>query len=78
MNYNYREQTENLRFTYEDIINDENYKDKIFVELSDVIATIDYIESDVNDILRLLEPIEDLSEINEVKDKIIELSSNLY
>lgn len=78
MNYNYREQTENLRFTYEDIINDENYKDKIFVELSDVIATIDYIESDVNDILRLLEPIEGLSEINEVKDKIIELSSNLY
>lgn len=78
MNYNYREQTENLRCTYEDIINDENYKDKVFVELSDVIAAIDYIESDVNDILRLLEPIEGLSEINEVKDKIIELSSNLY
>jgi len=75
---NYRKQTENLRVTYDDIVNDENYKGKEFVELSDAMAAIDYIEGDLSEVINILEDIEGLSEIDDVKCKLKKLSYNVY
>lgn len=78
MKENYREQIEDVRYTYDDIVEDKHSKEMFFVDLAETKTVIDCIESDVNDILSLLDPIKGLSEIEEAKDKLIELSSNLY
>ena len=78
MKENYREQIEDVRDAYDDIVEDKHSKEMFFVDLAETKTVIDYIESDVNDILSLLEPIEGLSEIDEVKNKLSELSGKLY
>ena len=62
-------------YTYNDLIeygHDDN-KENLIPE-STVKSVIDDIESDVNEIVGMLESIKGLSEIEEIKDKIEELS----
>lgn len=49
-----------------------------YVELDSVKSIIDEIENQVNEILSKLEPIEGLSEINDIKNMIAILAKNLY
>ena len=78
MKENYRDQIEDFVYAYDDVIEDKHSKEMFFVDLAETKTVIDCIKSDVNDILSLLDPIKGLSEIDEAKDKLIELSSNLY
>ena len=78
MSVNYRTGIESLSCTYEDIVNDERYQNRVFVELSDVISIIDCIERDVSDIQSILENIEGLTEIYDAKTKLSKLADNVY
>jgi len=49
-----------------------------FVEAVIVKEIIDEIESEVNDVVNMLKPINGLSEIDEIKDLLEELSNKLY
>lgn len=66
-------------YTYNDLIEygyDDN-KENLIPE-SAVKSVIDAIESDVNEIVGMLENIKGLSEIEEIKEKVDELSEKLY
>ena len=66
-------------YTYNDLIEhgyDDN-KENLIPE-STVKSVIDDIESDVNEIVGMLESIKGLSEIEEIKEKVDELSYKLY
>lgn len=66
-------------YTYNDLIEygyDDN-KENLIPE-STVKSVIDNIESDVNEIMGMLENIKGLSEIEEIKEKVDELSDKLY
>ena len=66
-------------YTYNDLIEygyDDN-KENLIPE-STVKSVIDDIESDVNEIMGMLESIKGLSEIEEIKEKFDELSYKLY
>ena len=66
-------------YTYNDLIDygyDDN-KENLIPE-STVKSVIDNIESDVNEIVGMLESIKGLSEIEEIKEKVDELSYKLY
>ena len=66
-------------FTYNDLVNygyDDGKEDLIPVSLVNNI--LDAIESDVRDIIHLLNGVEGLSEINEVKYKLYTLEEKLY
>ena len=49
-----------------------------YVKLDNVIDVLDRIESDLNSISNMLEPIDGLSEINDIKTAIKELLDNVY
>lgn len=53
-------------------------KDKEYIEISTFESFVDDIESDLKTIEDLLQPIEGLSEIDEVKEKLQELLDELY
>ena len=66
-------------YTYNDLIEygyDDN-KENLIPE-STVKSVIDNIESDINEIMGMLENIKGLSEIEEIKEKVDELSDKLY
>lgn len=66
-------------YTYNDLIEygyDDN-KENLVPE-STVKSVIDNIESDINEIMGMLENIKGLSEIEEIKEKVDELSDKLY
>lgn len=66
-------------YTYNDLIEYgyDNNKENLIPE-STVKSVIDDIESDVNEIVGMLESIKGLSEIEEIKEKVDELSYKLY
>ena len=49
-----------------------------FVPKSVITQIIDEIESDMNDINHKLEPINGLTEVDEIKEQVSELSTKLY
>ena len=66
-------------YTYNDLIEygyDDNEEN--LIPESSVKSVIDDIESDVNEIRDMLDGIKCLSEIEEIKDRINELSEKLY
>ena len=66
-------------YFYSDLVDygyDDN-KEELIPE-STVKSVIDDIESDVNEIVGMLESIKGLSEIEEIKEKVDELSYKLY
>lgn len=66
-------------YTYNDLVNygyDDGKED--LIPASTVKSVIDDIESDVNEIMSMLENIKGLSEIEEIKEKVDELSDKLY
>lgn len=66
-------------YTYNDLINygfDDSKED--FIPESIVKSVIDNIESDINEIKNMLVCIEGLSEVDEIKEKLNELSEKLY
>ena len=67
------------RFNDNIMLASEEDVDKIeFVESDTVKEILDDIESEINDICNLLRPIDGLAEIDEIKDKVEELSNKLY
>lgn len=66
-------------YTYNDLVNYgyDDGKEELIPE-STVKSVIDDIESDVNEIMSMLEDIKGLSEIEEIKEKVDELSNKLY
>ena len=66
-------------FTFNDLINYgyDNGKEDL-IPISMVNDILDYIESDVKDIIHLLDGIKGLSEIDEVKDRLEVLEEKLY
>ena len=66
-------------YFYSDLV-DYGYDDnkEELVPESTVKSVIDDIESDVNEIVGMLESIKGLSEIEEIKEKVDELSYKLY
>lgn len=58
-------------YEYEELVN-------TVVKESDVKNLLDQIETDVNDIKDLLEPIKGLSDIDYILNKVNELSNKLY
>ena len=66
-------------YTYNDLIEYgyDDSKENLIPE-SSVKSVIDDIESDVNEIRDMLDDIKGLSEVEEIKDRINELSEKLY
>ena len=66
-------------FTYNDLVNYgyDNGKEDL-IPVGTVIDVLDCIESDIRDISYLLNKIEGLSEIDEVKNKLTALEEKLY
>lgn len=77
-NTNYREQINKEVYQYGDLADYEFDDREEFIPKSVVIQLIDEIESDINDINHKLEPINDLTEMDEIKEQVSELSTKLY
>nr|DAK91425.1 MAG TPA: hypothetical protein [Bacteriophage sp.] len=77
-NTNYREQIDKEVYQYGDLADYEFDDREEFIPKSVVIQLIDEIESDINDINHKLEPINDLTEMDEIKEQVSELSTKLY
>lgn len=77
-NTNYREQIDKEVYQYGDLADYEFDDREEFIPKSVVIQLIDEIESDINDINHKLEPINDLTEMDEIKEQVSELSTRLY
>lgn len=77
-NTNYREQIDNEAYQYGDLADYEFDNREEFIPKSVVIQIIDKIESDINDINYNLEPINGLTEVNEIKEQVSKLSAKLY
>ena len=77
-NTNYREQINKKVYQYGDLADYEFDDREEFIPKSVVIQLIDEIESDINDINHKLEPINDLTEMDEIKEQVSELSTKLY
>lgn len=80
-NTNYREQIDKEAYQYGDLADyefDEFDDREEFIPKSVVIQIIDEIESDINDINHKLEPINGLTEVDEIKEQVSELSTKLY
>lgn len=77
-NTNYREQIDKEVYQYGDLADYEFDDGEEFIPKSVVIQIIDEIESDINDINYKLEPINDLTEMDEIKEQVSELSTKLY
>jgi uncharacterized protein YllA (UPF0747 family) len=75
----YREYINKEAYQYSDLVEYgfDNNKEEL-IPKSVVIQIIDKIESDVNDINHMLEPIEGLTELDEIKEQVSELSTELY
>lgn len=76
-NTNYREQIDKEVYQYGDLDYDFDDSEE-FIPKSVVIQIIDEIESDINDINHKLEPINGLTEVDEIKEQVSELSTKLY
>jgi len=76
---NYRKSIDSEALRYDELEDSgyDNCKESLIPE-SSIQSLLDSIENDVNNIANLLSDIEGLSEINEVKVKLKELSNNLY
>lgn len=77
-NTNYREQIEKEAYRYGDLADYEFDDREEFIPKSVVIQIIDEIESDINDINHKLEHINGLTEVDEIKKQVSELSTKLY
>lgn len=77
-NTNYREQIDKEAYQYGDLADYEFDDREEFIPKSVVIQIIDEIESDINDINHMLEPINGLTEVDEIKEQVSELSTKLY
>lgn len=77
-NTNYREQIDKEAYQYGDLADYEFDDKEEFIPKSVVIQIIDEIESDINDINHKLEHINGLTEVDEIKKQVSELSTKLY
>lgn len=77
-NTNYREQIDKKAYQYGDLADYEFDDREEFIPKSVVIQIIDEIESDINDINHKLESINGLTEVDEIKKQVSELSTKLY
>ena len=77
-NTNYREQIDQEVYQYGDLADYKFDDGEEFIPKSVVIQIIDEIESDINDINHKLEPINVLTEVDEIKEQVSELSTKLY
>ena len=77
-NTNYREQIDKEAYQYGDLADYEFDDREEFIPKSVVIQIIDEIESDINDINHKLEHINGLTEVDEIKKQVSELSTKLY
>lgn len=77
-NTNYREQIDKEAYQYGDLADYEFDDREEFIPKSVVIQIIDEIESDINDINHKLESINGLTEVDEIKKQVSELSTKLY
>lgn len=77
-NTNYREQIDNEVYQYGDLADYDFDDSEEFIPKSVVIQIIDEIESDINDINHKLESINGLTEVDEIKEQVSELSTKLY
>lgn len=77
-NTNYREQIDKEAYQYGDLADYEFDDREELIPKSIVIQIIDVIESDINDINHKLEPINGLTEVDEIKEQVSELSTKLY
>ena len=77
-NTNYREQIDKEAYQYGDLADYEFDDREEFIPQSVVIQIIDEIESDINDINHKLEHINGLTEVDEIKKQVSELSTKLY
>lgn len=77
-NTNYREQIDKEAYQYGDLADYEFDDREEFFPKSVVIQIIDEIESDINDINHKLEHINGLTEVDEIKKQVSELSTKLY
>lgn len=77
-NTNYREQIDKEAYQYGDLADYEFDDREEFIPKSVVIQIIDEIESDINDINHKLEHINGLTEVDEIKKRVSELSTKLY
>ena len=77
-NTNYREQIDKEAYQYGDLADYEFDDREEFIPKSVVIQIIDEIESDINDINHKLEHINGLTEVDEIKEQVSELSTKLY
>jgi hypothetical protein len=77
-NTNYREQIDKEAYQYGDLTDYEFDDREEFIPKSVVIQIIDEIESDINDINHKLEHINGLTEVDEIKEQVSELSMKLY
>lgn len=77
-NTNYREQIDKEAYQYGDLADYEFDDREEFILKSVVIQIIDEIESDINDINHKLESINGLTEVDEIKKQVSELSTKLY
>lgn len=66
-------------YLYNELV-DSGYDDnkEVLIPLSTIEGVINDIESDVNEIRDLLSEIQGLAEIDEIKEKVEELSTKLY
>lgn len=69
----YRKQLEDYAYTKDELENNEYY-----IEESEVKGILDNIETRVNKIEEILNPIKGLTEIDEAKDLLVSLSKDLY
>lgn len=77
-NTNYREQIDKEAYQNGDLADYEFDDREEFIPKSVVIQIIDEIESDINDINHKLEHINGLTEVDEIKKQVSELSTKLY
>lgn len=77
-NTNYREQIDNAAYQYSDLADYEFDDGEEFIPKSVITQIIDEIESDINNINHKLEPINGLTEVDEIKEQASELSMKLY
>lgn len=77
-NTNYREQIDNEAYQYSDLADYEFDDREEFIPKSVVTQIIDEIESNINDINHKLEHINGLTEVDEIKEQVSELSTKLY
>lgn len=77
-NKNYRKQIDKEAYQYGDFVNYEFDDREEFILKSVVFQIIDEIEFDINDINHKLEHINGLTEVDEIKEQVSELSTKLY